>query len=271
MPTTAPAIQTVQTASVQTAELAGQATAVAPAGDAGTASAAATMPMDGGMSIWDMFWKADFVVMVVMVMLIVTSIWCWAIIINKFRKVRSLNKQAESFEEAFWSGGSLDQLYERVSNRIKDPLTAVFASAMREWRRSISKGFAASDLKTTMQQRIDRVMQVTIGREMEKIERHMGFLASVGSTAPFVGLFGTVWGIMNSFQSIAMSQNTSLAVVAPGIAEALFVTALGLVAAIPAVIAFNKLSNDINRYGNRLDAFSSEFLSIISRQLEEED
>jgi biopolymer transport protein TolQ len=272
MPTTAPAIQTVQTASVQTAELAGQATAVVPAADAAvTGSAVAMTPVEGGMSIWDMFWKADLIVMVVMVMLIVTSIWCWTIIINKFQKVRSLNKQAESFEEAFWSGGSLDQLYERVSNRIKDPLTAVFASAMREWRRSVSKGFVASDLKTTMQQRIDRVMQVTIGREMEKIERHMGFLASVGSTAPFVGLFGTVWGIMNSFQSIAISQNTSLAVVAPGIAEALFVTALGLVAAIPAVIAFNKLSNDINRYGNRLDTFSSEFMSIISRQLEEED
>ncbi|MBN9565307.1 MAG: protein TolQ [Alphaproteobacteria bacterium] len=271
MPTTAPAIQTVQTAPVQTAELAGQATASAPAVDAATTTTAATMPVEGGMSIWDMFWKADFIVMVVMLLLIVTSIWCWTIIINKFRKVRYLNKQAESFEEAFWSGGSLDQLYERVSNRIKDPLTAVFASAMREWRRSVSKGFVASELKTTMQQRIDRVMQVTIGREMEKIERHMGFLASVGSTAPFVGLFGTVWGIMNSFQSIAMSQNTSLAVVAPGIAEALFVTALGLVAAIPAVIAYNKISNDINRYGNRLDTFSNEFMSIISRQLEEED
>ena len=272
MPTTAPAIQTVQTASVQTAELAGQAPAVAPAADvAATATGSAMMPPESGMSIWDMFWKADFVVMVVMLLLIATSIWCWAIIIHKFRKIHSLNKQAESFEEAFWSGGSLDQLYERVSNRVKDPLTAVFASAMREWRRSVSKGLVMSDLKTTMQQRIDRVMQVTIGREMEKIERHMGFLASVGSTAPFVGLFGTVWGIMNSFHSIAMSQNTSLAVVAPGIAEALFVTALGLVAAIPAVIAFNKLSNDLNRYGNRLDTFSNEFLSIISRQLEEED
>lgn len=257
-----PAIQAISQSAVQTTEL-------APVAQQAVEVAAAPVVVDSGMSMWEMFWKADFVVMIVMFLLIATSVWCWAIIINKLRKVHFLNRQAETFEEAFWSGGSLDQLYDRVSSRMKDPMTTVFAAAMREWRRSLSKGAVASELRTTVHQRIERVMQVTIGREMERIERHMGFLASVGSTAPFVGLFGTVWGIMNSFQSIAASQNTSLAVVAPGIAEALFVTALGLVAAIPAVIAYNKISNDMNRYASRLDTFSSEFGSIISRQLEE--
>jgi len=141
---------------------------------------------------------------------------------------------------------------------------------MREWRRSAAKGLADSDsAKVSLPQRIDRVMQVTLGREMDRIERHMNFLASVGSTAPFIGLFGTVWGIMNSFQSIAMTKNTSLAVVAPGIAEALFATALGLVAAIPAVIAYNKISNDMDRYAKRLEAFAGEFGAILSRQIEE--
>ena len=270
MPTGAPAITTVPQASVQTTELAthGAAASVPPA--APMMEAPAGQVLDTGLSLWDMFWKADFIVMVVMVLLIAASVWTWTIVINKFRKLRFLSQQAEAFEEAFWSGGSLDQLYERVSTRVADPMTAVFSAAMREWRRSVAKGGAvSSDLKATLHQRIERIMQVTIGREMEAIERQMGFLASVGSTAPFVGLFGTVWGIMNSFHAIAQSQNTSLAVVAPGIAEALFVTALGLVAAIPAMISYNKISADLDRYGNRLDTFASEFGSIISRQLEE--
>jgi biopolymer transport protein TolQ len=273
MPTGAPTITTVPQASVQTTELATNAAAAAApqvqtAADVAAAPAAATM--DAGLSLWDMFWKADFIVMVVMLLLIAASVWTWTIVINKVRKIRALQQQAEAFEEAFWSGGSLDQLYERVNTRVADPMTAVFSAAMREWRRSVSKGGAvSSDLKATLHQRIERIMQVTIGREMEAIERQMGFLASVGSTAPFVGLFGTVWGIMNSFHAIAQSQNTSLAVVAPGIAEALFVTALGLVAAIPAMISYNKISADLDRYGNRLDTFASEFGSIISRQLEE--
>ena len=140
---------------------------------------------------------------------------------------------------------------------------------MREWRRGASRGVASDSVRGGLQQRIERVMQVTLGREMERLERYMTFLASVGSVAPFIGLFGTVWGIMNSFQSIALSKNTSLAVVAPGIAEALFATALGLVAAIPAVLAYNKLSSDLGRYANRLENFSTEFVSILSRQLDE--
>lgn len=271
--TAAPALSAAPQGAVQAADLATAATQAAvqfPQDQIvhGTVQGV-SQGVDIGFSMWDMFLKADFVVMVVMVLLMVTSIWCWTIIINKFRKLWGLTRQADSFEETFWSGGSLDQLYDRIGNRTKDPMSLVFVAAMREWRRSLTKGFVASELKTTLQQRIERVMHVAINREMEHLERHMGFLASVGSTAPFVGLFGTVWGIMNSFQAIAMSQNTSLAVVAPGIAEALFVTALGLVAAIPAVLAYNKISNDVSRYGNRLDGFAAEFSSLISRQLEE--
>jgi len=179
-------------------------------------------------------------------------------------------EKARKFEEAFWSGGSLEELFDRIANRPTDPMASIFVAAMREWRRSAAKGLLTSEsLKESLQDRIERVMNITLGREMDQLERYMGFLASVGSAAPFVGLFGTVWGIMNSFAAIAGSQNTSLAVVAPGIAEALFATALGLVAAIPAVLAYNKLSGDIGRYGNRLEAFSGEFGAILSRQLEE--
>ena len=149
-------------------------------------------------------------------------------------------------------------------------MTAIFVAAMREWRRSSGRGLQRSELShASLQQRTERIMHVTLGREMERLERNMTFLASVGSTAPFVGLFGTVYGIMNSFQSIALTKQTSLAVVAPGIAEALFATALGLVAAIPAVIAYNKISNDLGRYASRLEAFAHEFTAIFSRQLEE--
>jgi biopolymer transport protein TolQ len=184
-------------------------------------------------------------------------------------RLRTLKEKADSFEETFWSGTSLDSLYDRLETRAEDPLSAVFVAAMREWKRAVSKGgIHTQESKKSLQQRIERVMYVTVNREMEQLERNLTFLASVGSTAPFVGLFGTVWGIMNAFQGIAASQSTNLAVVAPGIAEALFATALGLVAAIPAVLAYNKISSDIGRYGNRLDTFSSEFGTLISRQLE---
>ena len=174
------------------------------------------------------------------------------------------------FEETFWSGGSLDDLYDRIGTRPTDPMSAVFAAAMREWRRTAARGRAPNPgSRTGLQERIERVMQVTMGRELERLERFMPFLATVGSTAPFVGLFGTVWGIMNSFQAIAAAKNTSLAVVAPGIAESLFATALGLVAAIPAVVAYNKFSTDFGRYAGRLDGFATEFSAILSRQLDE--
>jgi biopolymer transport protein TolQ len=221
-------------------------------------------------SIWHLFMNADVIGKTVLVMLVVASFWCWAIIFEKMLRLRRLNRQADQFEDSFWSGGSLDDLYDRVGSKPGDPMSAMFSAAMREWRRSAAKGIAtANDMRAGLHQRIERVMQVTMGREMERNERYMTFLASVGSTAPFIGLFGTVWGIMNSFQAIGASRNTSLAVVAPGISEALFATALGLVAAVPAVIAYNKLSSDLGRYVGRLEAFGSEFSAILSRQLDE--
>ena len=215
--------------------------------------------------------QADLVVQVVMIVLALSSIWCWAIIINKIRYFRRLRQQAEQFEEAFWSGGSLEELYERVGSTPEHPLAALFVVAMREWTHAAKRGFTSHDgtAHSNLQGRIDRVINVTLAREMESLERHIGFLATVGSTAPFVGLFRTVWGIMNSFQAIAVTKNTSLAVVAPGIAEALLATALGLVAAIPAVVAYNKLSNDLGRYAGRLESFAGEFTTLLSRQLGE--
>jgi len=222
------------------------------------------------LSIISLFMQADLIVKIVLFLLLAASFWSWAVIFDKVLRLRRLSRDAETFEESFWSGGSLDDLYDRVGTRPLDPMSAVFAAAMREWRRSAAKGLiASSTMRASLQERIERVMQVTVGREMERLERFMPFLATVGSTAPFVGLFGTVWGIMNSFQSIAAAKNTSLAVVAPGIAESLFATALGLVAAIPAVVAYNKFSTDFGRYAGRLDAFSSEFTAILSRQLDE--
>jgi biopolymer transport protein TolQ len=233
-------------------------------------AAVAGMAAQHDLSMWALFLRADIIVKFVMMALIGASFWCWAIIFDKLLKVRQLSTKAEQFEEAFWSGGSLEELYDRIGSRPLDPMSSIFVAAMREWRRSAAKGLADRDsTRASLPQRIDRVMSVTLGREMELLERRLGFLASVGSTAPFIGLFGTVWGIMNSFQSIAATKNTSLAVVAPGIAEALFATALGLVAAIPAVIAYNKISSDLDRYSKRLENFAGEFGAILSRQLEE--
>ena len=221
-------------------------------------------------SIWGLFLQADIVVKIVMLMLVFASVWSWAIIFDKIFRLRRLRAMADEFEDGFWSGGSLEDLYDRIGQQPSDPMSAIFAAAMREWRRSTTRGLIGGGaLRAHLHERVQQVMQVTLGRELEQIERYMGFLASVGSTAPFIGLFGTVWGIMNSFQAIAVSKNTNLAVVAPGIAEALFATAIGLVAAIPAVLAYNKLSNDLNRYGQRLEAFSNEFSAILSRQLDE--
>src|SRR5579885_480536 len=226
--------------------------------------------VSSGLSIIELFLQADSIVKLVMFILLAASFWSWAVIFDKVLRLRRLRAAAASFEESFWSGGSLDDLFDRVGQRPMDPMSAVFTAAMREWRRSAAKGLlGTATMRASLQQRIERVMTVTVGREMERVERFMSFLATVGSTAPFVGLFGTVWGIMDSFQSIAASKNTSLAVVAPGIAESLFATALGLVAAIPAVVAYNKLAADFGRYAGRLEAFSTEFSAILSRQLDE--
>jgi biopolymer transport protein TolQ len=231
-----------------------------------------SMPLPPGqdLSVISLFLQADTIVKIVMILLLLASFWTWAIIFDKALRLRRLRNQAKQFEEAFWSGGSLEVLFDRLETKAPDPMSAIFVAAMREWRRSAAKGLAATEnMRMSLQERIERVMDITLGREIDHLERHMTFLASVGSSAPFVGLFGTVWGIMNSFASIAASKNTTLAVVAPGIAEALFATALGLVAAIPAVLAYNKLSGDISRFGNRLEAFAGEFGAILSRQLEE--
>ena len=221
-------------------------------------------------SMWSLFMQATWIVKTVLMILLFASVWSWAIIFEKLWRLHHLQRAATGFEDEFWSGGSLDKLYEQVGQRPENPMTAIFVAAMREWRRSSGRGTQRSEIShASLQQRTERIMHVTLGREMERLERNMTFLASVGSTAPFVGLFGTVYGIMNSFQSIALTKQTSLAVVAPGIAEALFATALGLVAAIPAVIAYNKISNDLGRYASRLEAFAHEFTAIFSRQLEE--
>jgi biopolymer transport protein TolQ len=221
-------------------------------------------------STWSLFEQADLIVKCVMLVLLAASLWSWGIIFAKVMTVRRLTRDANAFEESFWSGGSIDDLYDRIGNRPTDPLAATFAAAMLEWRRSAARGLiVAGGLQASLKERIERLMNVTILREMERVERYMTFLATVGSTAPFVGLFGTVWGIMNSFEGIAASKNTSLVVVAPGIAEALFTTAMGLIAAIPAVIGYNKITTDLGRYSVRLENFSGEFSAILSRQLEE--
>ena len=222
---------------------------------------------DMNFSIWALFVRADVVVKAVIILLLVASIWCWAIIFDKVVNLRRLNTRSSEFEQAFWSGISLDELYERNSTAPRDPMAAVFVSAMREWRRTSTRS-SAGDARVGVSDRIDRVMQITLDREMDRTEKNMTFLATTGSTAPFIGLFGTVWGIMNSFQAIAISKNTSLAVVAPGIAEALFATALGLLAAIPAVVAYNKLNKDMDRYASRLDSFAGEFSAILSREMD---
>ncbi len=220
------------------------------------------------LSLLGLFLQADIVVKLAMAILIFASVWVWAIIIEKIITLRRVNREANAFEDAFWSGGSLDDLYDREGADPTNPIAAVFGAAMSEWRRTVK--IAGADIgHTAVKERVDRAMNVTIMREMDRLERYMIFLASVGSTAPFVGLFGTVWGIMHSFSAIAAMHNTDLAVVAPGIAEALFATAIGLVAAIPAVLAYNKLSNDLGRYAFRLEGFGSEFSAILSRQTEE--
>jgi biopolymer transport protein TolQ len=220
------------------------------------------------MSPFALFLQADMIGKLVILMLVFASVWCWTIIFDKMRTLKATKRRADKFEEAFWSGEPLDKLYERVRQSRPDPILKTFLSGMEEWRLGMSdKNAGGESLGTNLQQRIERNMSVTIGREMEKLERSMTFLANVGSAAPFIGLFGTVWGIMRSFTAIAGSKNASLAVVAPGIAEALFATAIGLVAAIPAVIAYNKFSSDLNRYNDRLENFATEFSAILGRHL----
>lgn len=232
-------------------------------------AAAVGQSFDGDLSVISLFLHADIIVKAVALILVFASVWCWAIIFEKKATIGKLNRRANKFEDAFWSGEPLDKLYQRIKKSPHDPLLKTFSAGMEEWQNTVSGGVPEREqLQASLRQRVERAMSVAISREMVRLERGMTFLATVGSTAPFIGLFGTVWGIMNSFNSIAHSNNTSLAVVAPGISEALFVTALGLVAAIPAVIAYNGYSSKLDRYAGRLDAFVNEFSAILSRHLE---
>jgi biopolymer transport protein TolQ len=222
----------------------------------------------GDLSLWGLFIQADIVVKIVMLGLLCASVWVWAVVFEKWSSLRRVNRDADAFEDRFWSGGSLDDLYEQEGTKPGHPMAAVFGAAMGEWRRSAR--VAGADIgRSGVRDRVDRAITVTVQREMDRLERWMVFLASVGATAPFIGLFGTVWGIMHSFSAIAAMHNTNLAVVAPGIAEALFATAIGLVAAIPAVLAYNKMSTDLSRFASRLEGFGAEFSAILSRQSEE--
>ena len=225
--------------------------------------------MGGRFSIVESFLSADIIVKTAMVLLLLASLWSWAIIINKMIAFSRLKRKAERFEKVFWSGQSLDELYQQFAAHNDHPLSAVFVAALREWRRAFEGGAPRENQLPGIKDRIDKAMNVTILRETDGIERQLGFLATVGSVSPFIGLFGTVWGIMNSFTAIAARHDTTLAVVAPGIAEALFATAMGLFAAVPAVIFYNRFINEIGRYSTRLDAFAEEFSAILSRQLEE--
>ncbi len=239
-----------------------------PTVDPGAAAGAAAGALPGDLSIPTLFLQSDIVVKIVILLLLFASVWVWAIVFEKLASLRRANRQADAFEDKFWSGGSLDDLYDQEGAKPAHPMAAVFGAAMTEWRRS-SRIVGADMARGGVRDRVDRAMTVTIQREMERMERWMIFLASVGSTGTFVGLFGTVWGIMHSFSAIAAMHNTSLAVVAPGIAEALFATAIGLVAAIPAVLAYNTISTSLARFAARLEGFGSEFGAILSRQSEE--
>jgi biopolymer transport protein TolQ len=218
------------------------------------------------LSILTLFLQAHLIVQAVMIGLLACSIWVWAIAVDKVILYARTSKAMDQFEHSFWSGQSLEELYRTIASQPNHTMAALFVAAMREWKRSFEgqpHSFAG------LQMRIEKVMDVTITREVERLERWLLVLATVGSAGPFIGLFGTVWGIMTSFQSIAASKNTSLAVVAPGIAEALFATAIGLVAAIPATIFYNKFTSDVNKQAQRLEGFADEFAAILSRQIDE--
>lgn len=225
-----------------------------------------TLGTPGELSIWALFWQAGWVVKLVMIGLLLASVWTWAIIIDKVlgfgRTRRALNK----FERIFWSGQSLEELYSGLAEKKTSGMGAIFVAAMREWKKSFERGVHSS---ISLQSRIDKAMDLALAREVERLEGRLGFLATIGSSAPFIGLFGTVVGIMTSFQAIAGSKSTNLAVVAPGIAEALLATAMGLLAAIPAVIAYNKLTADAGKIASRLEGFADEFSAILSRQIDE--
>jgi biopolymer transport protein TolQ len=223
--------------------------------EADISSQAVGLASSADFSLFSLFIRADIIVKTVIIMLIACSVYSWAIIIDKFKLFKKINISSEEFEEKFWKSKSAETLYNSLPTNIEDPMTSLFKESMQ--------GLLKSKSKTNLVERMGGMLEVGIEKQMSKIDKGFTFLATVGSTAPFIGLFGTVWGIMNSFQSIAISRNTSLAIVAPGIAEALFATALGLLAAIPAVVAYNRFNNDSKKYSQKLESFSKRFLSII--------
>ena len=219
-------------------------------------------------SLLSLFLRADLVVKSVILILIFASIWSWTIIVEKLIKMKRLKQIENEFDEIFWSGNSFEDLFETFNYNRNDPKSKIFCAAIEEWKKSNKAKNVNSSNISSLKERMNRSMQVTFNKEAESIEKNLTFLATAGSTAPFVGLFGTVWGIMNSFQSIAVAQNTNLSVVAPGIAEALFATALGLFVAIPAVVSYNKITSDLSKYFLSLESFIDEFTTIFFRQLE---
>ena len=223
--------------------------------EADISSQAVGLASSADFSLMNLFIRADIIVKSVIILLIVCSIYSWAIIIEKFKMFKKINILSQEFEEKFWRSKSAETFYNSLPSNVEDPMTSLFKESMQ--------GLLKSKSKTNLAEKMSGILEIGIEKQISKIEKGFTFLATVGSTAPFIGLFGTVWGIMNSFQSIAISRNTSLAIVAPGIAEALFATALGLLAAIPAVIAFNKFNNDSKKYYQRLENFAKRFLSII--------
>ncbi|MGG7516621.1 protein TolQ [Allorhizobium undicola] len=218
------------------------------------------------VSLWALFMQAGLIVKLVMIGLLGASVWTWAIVIDKAISFNKARRQFDQFEQVFWSGQSLEELYRTLAERNNSGLSAIFVAAMREWKKSFERG-ARSPIG--LQMRIDRAMDVTLARESEAFGSRLGSLATIGSAGPFIGLFGTVVGIMTSFQAIAGSKSTNLAVVAPGIAEALLATAIGLVAAIPAVIAYNRFSGEAGKLSSRMEGFADEFSAILSRQIDE--
>jgi biopolymer transport protein TolQ len=222
-------------------------------------------------TMWDLLWSSDTVTKVVLIGLILASVWSWAIIFEKFGVLRQLKQKTAKFEERFWSGGSLDRLYDSLGANPKEPMANMFVSAMKEWKRTnILKSKTDRGLRgVSLQQRIEKAMMVSMDKDLDALETRLGFLASTGSVAPLVGLFGTVWGIINSFNAIAVTQSNSLSAMAPGIAEALFTTAFGLIAAIPAYVAYNIITSDIERYAKKLENFLAEFSSILSREIDD--
>jgi biopolymer transport protein TolQ len=229
---------------------------------------AASAGLGGEFSLVSLFWSAGLVVKIVMAILAIASVWSWAVIIDKSMLFGRLKAKSKRFEDAFWSGRPLDELHRKLGDKNDHPMARVFDAGMTEWTRTKDLG-RTETLVAGAKERIDKVMNVAVARELESAERHLGVLATIGSAAPFIGLLGTVWGIMTAFQAIAVTKDTNLAVVAPGIAEALFATALGLVAAIPAVVGYNRYSAALNSFAVKLQGFADEFSAILSRQLDE--